>query len=233
MFKNLVGKGHPEFSSNRQQDSAEYLQYLFTHIQVALSYLAFFNLSIICNQKAEKSANLSDLTKAFEFTTVTKLKCQSCHGVKLRETKVTELRLPLPFFGEDSDAKANFYNMLESIQAEEEVNVNCPNCKTNKPFTKKTFIKTFPKYLVAVVQRFMFDNWVPKKNDTLFDAPEEAINLETLKMPALSGNDVIMQDEDNGGEDESSKVDQGALAELEGVATTACFLISKLNQLFQ
>lgn len=28
MFKYLIGRGHPEFSSGRQQDAAEYLQHL-------------------------------------------------------------------------------------------------------------------------------------------------------------------------------------------------------------
>lgn len=28
MFKHLVGHGHPEFSSGRQQDAAEYMQHL-------------------------------------------------------------------------------------------------------------------------------------------------------------------------------------------------------------
>lgn len=34
MFKNLVGRGHHEFSTNRQQDAAEYLLHLFSIIEV-------------------------------------------------------------------------------------------------------------------------------------------------------------------------------------------------------
>merc|ERR1712226_1329350 len=33
MFKNLVGKGHPEFSTKRQQDAQEYLLHLFSLIE--------------------------------------------------------------------------------------------------------------------------------------------------------------------------------------------------------
>merc|ERR1719193_2989000 len=33
MLKNLVGKGHPEFSSNRQQDAQEFYLYLMTLIE--------------------------------------------------------------------------------------------------------------------------------------------------------------------------------------------------------
>lgn len=36
MFKMLVGKGHPEFQTERQQDATEYLRHLFTFMQVKL-----------------------------------------------------------------------------------------------------------------------------------------------------------------------------------------------------
>ena len=34
MFKSLVGKGHPEFSTKRQQDAQEFLLHLFSMIEV-------------------------------------------------------------------------------------------------------------------------------------------------------------------------------------------------------
>ena len=35
MFKSLVGRGHPEFSTNRQQDAQEYLLHIFNIIEVS------------------------------------------------------------------------------------------------------------------------------------------------------------------------------------------------------
>jgi len=35
MFKNLIGKGDPEFSSNRQQDAQEFFMFLMTHLERA------------------------------------------------------------------------------------------------------------------------------------------------------------------------------------------------------
>jgi uncharacterized UBP type Zn finger protein len=32
MFKNLIGKGHPEFSTNKQQDAQEFFLHLVTQI---------------------------------------------------------------------------------------------------------------------------------------------------------------------------------------------------------
>ncbi len=33
MFKSLIGKGHSEFSTNRQQDALEFMQHLFSLIE--------------------------------------------------------------------------------------------------------------------------------------------------------------------------------------------------------
>lgn len=44
MFKNLIGKGHPDFSTKQQQDAQEFLLHLFSVIEVRLSH--FFNCNI-------------------------------------------------------------------------------------------------------------------------------------------------------------------------------------------
>lgn len=36
MFKTLVGRGHPEFSTKRQQDAQEYLLHLLAMVEVSL-----------------------------------------------------------------------------------------------------------------------------------------------------------------------------------------------------
>ena len=37
MFKMLVGKGHPEFSGNKQQDAMEYFHYLLERFMVLIT----------------------------------------------------------------------------------------------------------------------------------------------------------------------------------------------------
>ena len=52
MFKTLIGKGHPEFSTKRQQDAQEYLLHLFGIIEVCrsdCSLILNLNLSDIIN----------------------------------------------------------------------------------------------------------------------------------------------------------------------------------------
>jgi uncharacterized UBP type Zn finger protein len=39
MFKNLIGKGHPEFSTNKQQDAQEFFLHLVTQIGKVLTVL--------------------------------------------------------------------------------------------------------------------------------------------------------------------------------------------------
>ena len=50
MFKTLVGKGHPEFATGKQQDTREYYQYLLDKIT-----------------KEEKKVNGSNPGKIFDF----------------------------------------------------------------------------------------------------------------------------------------------------------------------
>ena len=53
------------------------------------------------------------------------------------------------------------------------VSVNCPRCNSEKIFMSRNYFKTTPKYLLAVPNRFVLDNWVPKKLNALIDVQEE------------------------------------------------------------
>lgn len=44
MFKALVGQGHPEFSTNRQQDAQEFLLHFINMVEVRLHLVFFFCL---------------------------------------------------------------------------------------------------------------------------------------------------------------------------------------------
>ncbi len=79
MFKTLLGKGHPDFSTSQQQDAALYLAYVLDKIN-----------------KAEKLAHIGDPTDIFRFQVETKLKCQSCGGVRYSKQDQPSLTLPVP-----------------------------------------------------------------------------------------------------------------------------------------
>ena len=49
MFKNLIGRGHAEFSSKRQQDAQEFLLHLINTIEVwvSMSYLEEYSFLLV------------------------------------------------------------------------------------------------------------------------------------------------------------------------------------------
>jgi ubiquitin carboxyl-terminal hydrolase 5/13 len=77
MFKQLVGHGHPEFSSMRQQDAQEYLQYLLNYME-----------------KNERSQGLGT-AGAFKFTTEERLRCLKCHKSRYRNQSTMSINLQL------------------------------------------------------------------------------------------------------------------------------------------
>ncbi len=63
MFKNLIGKGHPEFSTNKQQDAQEFFLHLVTQIGKVFNsgcgsglngVLGFYNFKYIFTSSKQK-----------------------------------------------------------------------------------------------------------------------------------------------------------------------------------
>lgn len=61
MFKHLVGQGHPEFSSGRQRDAAEYvcMQYLLEVYGVRVCVLCFVLLLLKTPAVCAQAVNMS------------------------------------------------------------------------------------------------------------------------------------------------------------------------------
>jgi ubiquitin carboxyl-terminal hydrolase 5/13 len=78
-FKTLIGKGHPEFATMRQQDAAEFLGHLVKTLQAS-----------------SKRHSLEDVTRTFRFLVEQKLKCDTCGGVRLRVDEEDKLTLIVP-----------------------------------------------------------------------------------------------------------------------------------------
>jgi ubiquitin carboxyl-terminal hydrolase 5/13 len=205
MFKLLVGKGHLEFSSERQQDAVEYLKHLFTYIQ-----------------KIEKPLGWTDITKIFNFKQVNKLSCQICGGYKLREQDSSDLRIPIvnsaksrvvinpSTMKEESVAIADFTDCLHAMQ-NDEVTAFCPKCQTNTLFTKKAYIKNWPKYLTVVAQRIKYENWVIKKDITEINV-DPVVDFSFFKQPPKTELEFELQED--GGQASEPQVNQEAFNNL-------------------
>lgn len=82
MFKHLVGRGHAEFSTMKQQDSFEFLQHIFK--------------LITRSQPHGARAVADDPTKAFEFVMEQRLQCLNCKKVRYSTNVQDNISIPVP-----------------------------------------------------------------------------------------------------------------------------------------
>lgn len=99
MFKALIGQGHEEFSTMRQQDADEFLKHLVTCIQRECKRLA-------TAQDTPAGAPTHDPTNIFSFALQQRLQCLECKKVRYSvERQDAGLSLPVPLRRKDTDVK--------------------------------------------------------------------------------------------------------------------------------
>ena len=182
MFKRVVGKGHPDFSTSKQQDACEYLMHCLNFIQ-----------------KAEKSIGGVDCSKIFQYKNRTKLMCMGCHGTKYNEGSESSLALPiiLPDMCEvNAKIKVPFKVCLDALNQKIAVSLNCPVCKKESTFLKETKFLSFPDYLIVIAERFVMRDGMAKKIVALLEVPETAVQLEFLRAPDKENGEVMLPDVD-------------------------------------
>uniref|UniRef100_A0A7N6ASQ5 Ubiquitin carboxyl-terminal hydrolase n=1 Tax=Anabas testudineus TaxID=64144 RepID=A0A7N6ASQ5_ANATE len=183
MFKALVGRGHPEFSTNRQQDAQEFL-------------LHFINM---VERNCRSGPNPSE---AFRFLVEERIVCQQSQKAKYTQRVDYIVQLPVPM-----DQATNTEELQEAERRHEEGDSSAPTVRAQIPFTacmaalsepetltdfwssavqakttatKTTRFASFPDYLVIQIKKFTFGlDWVPKKLDVSIDVPD------TLDLSAL------------------------------------------------
>ncbi|KAI9321020.1 hypothetical protein BX666DRAFT_1851467 [Dichotomocladium elegans] len=164
MFKALIGKGHEEFATMRQQDAFEFFQYL--HKQI--------------NQK-EHAEKAMDPTKEFDFAVEQRLQCDKCKKVRYQTDNTNSISVGVPArqVGEDMYEPVDIYECLDTFVAEERVDgYSCPSCKEKTTACTSTKFKTFPNVLVLHVRRFAFIDWVPRKLNIEIKFPEGPLQLD-------------------------------------------------------
>ena len=103
MFKALVGKGHAEFSSARQQDAQEYLQHLLTMLQRAEHSAAAASPA-----RTAEGTPLPTLSNLFAFTTEERIAVDGMVCYK-RTPGTTQLLLPIPVAAATNQAEVDAY----------------------------------------------------------------------------------------------------------------------------
>jgi ubiquitin carboxyl-terminal hydrolase 5/13 len=125
MFKALIGKGHEEFSTMRQQDSEEFFGWLLKGLR----------------QNAKKNGvdPLTEPTEVFRFGFEQRLQCGECKRVRYRVDSQDTVSVPVPATekpkvqGEDKTEyePVDLLACLEMLTGVEALEYKCPSCNKN------------------------------------------------------------------------------------------------------
>ncbi|XP_022218161.1 ubiquitin carboxyl-terminal hydrolase 5 [Drosophila obscura] len=183
MFKHIVGKNHPEFSTKQQQDANDFYLHLLTLLD-------------------RNSRNQSNPADALKFLLEDRVECLASRKVKYKTREEYSFRLPIPLEKATNLDEVREYQEREQAAREsgqrlidrdivrhkvplhaclerffgseliEQFFSTAINGKTNAQ--KTTRMATMPDFLMIHLGKFTLgDDWVPKKLDVSVDMPDE------------------------------------------------------------
>lgn len=213
MFKHLMGRGHEEFSTMRQQDAFELLLHLFKLIT-----------------RSQHSGSLQDPVQSFRFVMEQRLQCLSCKKVRYRTDEQDNISVPVPVrpipkVADDTKEGENPKDEYEAVTikecldiftAAENVELTCPSCGSKDGFSKQSLFKTFPKFLAVNARRFALVNWVPQKLEVPVTVGDEPFQLDSY-MSKGPRNGEEQLSEDVAAAAPQFVPNEGALSQLEGM----------------
>lgn len=206
MLKHLIGRGHAEFSTMRQQDAFE----LLLHVLKLIS-------------RSQHVAPHKDPVDAFRFVMEQRLQCVGCKRVRYRTDEQENISIPVPIRRIPKEAQmdvtdgngkkeekeefepVSLKECLDIFTAEEMVELTCSACGSKDGFTKRSMFKTFPSVLAVNARRFELVNWVPTKQDVPVIVDDEPFSFDAYKSNGLSeGEELLPDDVDMGAAGSSS-----------------------------
>ncbi|KAE8212077.1 hypothetical protein CF327_g4245 [Tilletia walkeri] len=181
MFKALIGKGHAEFATMRQQDADEFLKHLLGNLQAENKRLGF----------AQGDEN-GDATRIFAFVLEERLQCMECRRVRYKiHNEDSGISVPVPLRPKstttstsDSDPSKVEYEPVELTECLElftspsEIEYSCAACNKKVTATQQTLFHTFPRVLAIQARRFQLVNWVPQKVNVPVVVPLGGLQLD-------------------------------------------------------
>ena len=186
MLKHLIGRGHEEFSTMRQQDAFELLQHLIKLIT-----------------RSKHPANL-DPTQPFRFVLEQKLQCLSCKKVRYTSNEQDNIFIDVPLEklppvegqGEAAYKPVTLKQCLDNFTALETVELTCSACGSKDGYTKQSLFKTFPTTLVVNARKMTIENWVPRKVDVPVIVSDEPFPLDEYLSPGHQPSEELLPDEE-------------------------------------
>ncbi|KAF5507417.1 Ubiquitin carboxyl-terminal hydrolase 14 [Colletotrichum aenigma] len=188
MLKHLIGRGHAEFSTMRQQDAFELLQHIFKLIT-----------------RSPHPPDLGDPTQPFRFVLEQRLQCLGCKKVRYSTNEQDNIFIDVPLeklpAEEGAEAKADAYKpvtlreCLDNFTAEEVVELTCSACGSKDGYTKRSLFKTLPENLVVNARKMAVINWVPVKIDVPVIVPDEPFLLDDYISKGLQPSEETLPDD--------------------------------------
>ncbi|KAI1826268.1 ubiquitin carboxyl-terminal hydrolase 14 [Xylaria intraflava] len=187
MLKHLIGRGHAEFSTMRQQDSFELLQHLIKLIT-----------------RSQHPAPLADPTQPFRFIMEQRLQCINCKKVRYSSTEHDSIFIDVPIekLPQAEGAEGDAYRpvlleqCLDRLTAQEAVELTCSACESKLGFMKRTLFKTFPATLIVNARKMTVENWVPRKIDVPVIVGDGPFSLDQYLSPGHQENEELLPEED-------------------------------------
>ncbi|KAL4063737.1 hypothetical protein J3A83DRAFT_4453851, partial [Scleroderma citrinum] len=236
-FKALVGKGHAEFATMRQQDAEEFFGHLLT-------VLRRFN-----HQVNSGTQGGTEATEAFAFGLEQRLQCLSCSRVRYRVDNMDVLSLGVPAGelsadehgdGSEQDKPTDdstgaskgpttiryapvtltqCLSLLLGLTGQETLEYQCEGGCGKVSAVRQLHFATFPDVLVLHAKKFQLKNWVPTKLDIPIILPEaDTLDLGTFLGQGLQpGEEQLPEDSSGSSSSSLPQFNIEALAQLEGM----------------
>ena len=167
MFKEFACSSHEEFKTPRQQDSYEFIQYL-------LSFMDKYDTA--------------KPSKSFEMSLSHRLECNECHHVGYSKEDSSGITIPLDIdisaeaLKENSETSTLVSQCISKYSADEVIDdFKCPVCQKIVKATRQSRFTRFPKYLIMQMNRFILENWIPKKLNTKIKVDIESIDFSPFQ----------------------------------------------------
>lgn len=214
MFKSLVGKGHPEFSSPRQQDASEFYQYFLDKMAKAermgikrlliegedesgfIPTEALFGFEVEERIEDSQTSRVKYVTRSENMLSLaidTEAAVNRAQYEEFEEQKKKRQKLGDESEPDPVQLQVPFPACLKLFaQAETIENFLSPDTGARGTALKRTRFKTYPEYLAVHLKRYyLAEDWTPKKLDVSVLMPDE-LDLSLLKSPGRVDGEQLM-----------------------------------------
>lgn len=165
MIRNVISRGHAEFSSSKQQDASEQFSYL-------LEFMA----------KQSFRTKRKDPSKLFVAELQEINTCTVCQKSKLRSQQESMVKLQIPDELNSDDASPDIRDTLEQTWGGKSYNLECLECGQTQPMIRKHRVSKWPNVLGMCALRF-------KLKEEQWNCPENPFVKVKYSMQGLSSFD--------------------------------------------